>query len=329
MGCIVSSEDSKLSIRVLVLGTAGCGKSTFARQMKILYCEGFSDDEMFNYKTILVQNLLLGIRDLINLCAEDESVDLDKHKKLVKYFKRINPYTTQLDDEVLEKVQSIWEDTDIITVGSKLPKKSEYSESLNYVLKNLKRISSNDWEPTNEDILHVRQRTTGIVETKFDAGKYNWSLIDVGGQKVERRKWIHSQQNVNAMIYFASLDEYDVQNEEIGKSGIEESLEVWKETVNSELFERNFPVILFLNKRDLLDNKLKKTPLKKVYKNYKGKTPENAVEFIRNMFVESANIQKERIYTHATCAIDTNQMGVVFNSVMDFIYRERDRKSVV
>lgn len=50
--------------------------------MKILYCNGFSDDEIFNYKTILVQNLLLGIRDLINLCSEDRSIDLDKHKKV-------------------------------------------------------------------------------------------------------------------------------------------------------------------------------------------------------------------------------------------------------
>lgn len=327
MGCIVSSDDKKVNIRVLVLGTAGCGKSTFARQMKILYCNGFSDDELFNYKTILVQNLLLGIRDLINLYSEDRSVDLDKHKKLVKFFRRINPYTSQLDDDVLEKVKSLWKDTDIITSGSKLSKKSEYTESLSYVLKNLDRVAKNDWTPTNEDILHVRQRTTGIVETHFEAGKNHWTLIDVGGQKVERRKWIHSQQNLNAMIYFVSLDEYDVQNEEVGKSGIEESLEVWKETINSDVSERNFPVILFLNKRDLLDDKLKKIPLKKVYKDYKGKTPDAAVEYIRDLYINSANIDKDRMYFHATCAIDTNQMGVVFNSVMDFIYRERLRYS--
>jgi len=327
MGCIVSTDDKKVNIRVLVLGTAGCGKSTFARQMKILYCNGFSDDEIFNYKTILVQNLLLGIRDLINLCSEDRSIDLDKHKKLVKFFRRINPYTSQLDDEVLQKVKSLWKDTEIITTGTKLSKKSEYTESLNYVLKNLDRIAKGDWTPTNEDILHVRQRTTGIVETNFEAGKNHWTLIDVGGQKVERRKWIHSQQNLNAMIYFVSMDEYDVQNEEAGKSGIEESLEVWKETINSDVSERNFPVILFLNKRDLLEEKLKKTPLKKVYKDYKGKTTESAIEYIKNLFIETANIDKERIYSHPTCAIDTNQMSVVFNSVMDFIYRERLRYS--
>lgn len=189
------------------------------------------------------------------------------------------------------------------------------------------RIAKGDWTPTNEDILHVRQRTTGIVETNFEAGKNHWTLIDVGGQKVERRKWIHSQQNLNAMIYFVSMDEYDVQNEEAGKSGIEESLEVWKETINSDVSERNFPVILFLNKRDLLEEKLKKTPLKKVYKDYKGKTTESAIEYIKNLFIETANIDKERIYSHPTCAIDTNQMSVVFNSVMDFIYRERLRYS--
>lgn len=34
-------------------------------------------------------------------------------------------------------------------------------------------------------------------------------IVDVGGQKSERRKWIHCFENVIALIYLASLSEYD------------------------------------------------------------------------------------------------------------------------
>lgn len=34
-------------------------------------------------------------------------------------------------------------------------------------------------------------------------------IVDVGGQKSERRKWIHCFENVTSLIFLASLSEYD------------------------------------------------------------------------------------------------------------------------
>lgn len=156
-----------------------------------------------------------------------------------------------------------------------------------------------------------------------------WTLIDVGGQKVERRKWIHSQQNLNAMIYFLALDEYDVQNEEADTLGIEESYEVWSDTVNSEVFQKNIPIILFLNKKDLFEKKLKEIPMKNTYKKYKGgKDFEKGVQFIKTKFLAAVpEERRESIYVHPTCAIDTDQTRLVFDSVKHFILRERLRTS--
>lgn len=50
--------------------------------MKILFCNGFNEDELYNYKTILVQNLMLGIRDLINLAEEAKLPDVEANKKV-------------------------------------------------------------------------------------------------------------------------------------------------------------------------------------------------------------------------------------------------------
>lgn len=72
MGCGFSkSEDkAKWQLRVLVLGIQSSGKSTFAKQMKILHCNGFRDDEVHNYRDILTQNLMLGMKELVEV-AED------------------------------------------------------------------------------------------------------------------------------------------------------------------------------------------------------------------------------------------------------------------
>lgn len=47
--------------------------------------------------------------------------------------------------------------------------------------------------------------------------------MDVGGQRSERKKWIHCFENVIALIYLASLSEYDQcleeDNQEVGGRG--------------------------------------------------------------------------------------------------------------
>lgn len=42
--------------------------------------------------------------------------------------------------------------------------------------------------PTDEDIIHARLRTTGITETHFTFDNVDFTLVDVGGQRSERRK---------------------------------------------------------------------------------------------------------------------------------------------
>jgi len=325
MGCGGSSgeADGKYLLRVLVLGTSACGKSTFTRQLKILYCDGFTSEEEFNYKNILVQNLLLGFREII-LSLEIEWPK--KLSKIVKFFKDVNAYTTQIDDGIVKKAQAVWETEQMQTALASSNKKFEFAESLHYVMDNIGRIAGDAWAPTHEDILHVRQRTTGIVETRFRIDKHNWVVIDVGGQRVERRKWVHSQTNLTAVIYFAALDEYDVLGEEENKSGMQESLEVWEETVNG--FTQKLPVILFLNKRDLFEEKLKRVSMKKTYKSYKGgKDFKEGVEFIKNLYFERIKDNTLEPYVHVTCAIDTENIRVVFQYVKDFIFKARLRVS--
>jgi dihydroxyacetone kinase DhaKLM complex PTS-EIIA-like component DhaM len=58
-------------------------------------------------------------------------------------------------------------------------------------------------------VLHCRARTTGIVETAFQIKKDQFKLMDVGGQRNERKKWIHCFEGVTAVLFVAAISEYD------------------------------------------------------------------------------------------------------------------------
>jgi len=71
------------------------------------------------------------------------------------------------------------------------------------------RMSAPGYLPTNQDILRSRVKTTGITETTFRVGELTYKLFDVGGQRSERKKWIHCFENVTALVFLVSLSEYD------------------------------------------------------------------------------------------------------------------------
>jgi guanine nucleotide-binding protein G(i) subunit alpha len=74
----------------------------------------------------------------------------------------------------------------------------------------LDRLSSLSYLPTQNDILRTRVKTTGIVETMFSYKHLNIKLVDVGGQRSERKKWIHCFEDVTAIIFCVAMSEYDL-----------------------------------------------------------------------------------------------------------------------
>ena len=98
-------------------------------------------------------------------------------------------------------------------------------------------------------------------------------MFDVGGQRNERRKWIHAFDNCNAVVFVAALSEYDqVLYEDDGTNRMEESLSLFEQICNSKWFAET-SVILFLNKQDLFLEKLATQPLSKYMADYPSPSP--------------------------------------------------------
>jgi len=74
---------------------------------------------------------------------------------------------------------------------------------------NIDRLFAKDYLPSDQDVLRSRLRTTGITETLFELGQLNYHMFDVGGQRSERKKWVHCFQGVHCLMFVAALSGYD------------------------------------------------------------------------------------------------------------------------
>jgi len=96
-------------------------------------------------------------------------------------------------------------------------------------------------------------------------------MFDVGGQRSERKKWIHCFENVTAIVFLVAISEYDqvlVEDETVNR--MQEALTLFDSICNSRWFVKT-SIILFLNKIDLFKEKLTKSPMGKYFPDYNGK----------------------------------------------------------
>lgn len=84
--------------------------------------------------------------------------------------------------------------------GASLSTLLKVAQSMIIVYNSIDRIFPAGWCPNNQDMLWARLRTTGINETFFQLGYVNWRMIDVGGQRSERRKWIHCFEDLECIV---------------------------------------------------------------------------------------------------------------------------------
>ena len=91
--------------------------------------------------------------------------------------------------------------------------------------------------PSPQDILRARVRTTGIVQQNFKIAESQYTMFDVGGQRNERRKWIHCFDNVTAVIFVTAISEYDqMLYEDENTNRMEEALMLFDQILNHPSF---------------------------------------------------------------------------------------------
>ncbi len=181
---------------------------------------------------------------------------------------------------------------------------------------NIARIAAPDYMPNDQDVLRSRVKTTGITETTFIIGDLTYRMFDVGGQRSERKKWIHCFENVTTILFLVAISEYDqllFEDETVNR--MQEALTLFDSICNSRWFIKT-SIILFLNKIDRFKEKLPVSPMKNYFPDYEGGDDYAAAcDYILNRFVSLNQHETKQIYTHFTCATDTTQIRFVMAAV--------------
>jgi guanine nucleotide-binding protein G(i) subunit alpha len=113
-----------------------------------------------------------------------------------------------LPRDVADAVRGLWRDPGV-REAVRRSREFQLNDSAVYYFNSIDRMAAPGYLPTDQDILRSRVKTTGITETTFKVGDLTYKLFDVGGQRSERKKWIHCFENVTALVFLVSLSEYD------------------------------------------------------------------------------------------------------------------------
>jgi len=304
-------------IKLLLLGAGDSGKSTVFKQMKIIHLEGFTEDERKSFKLAVIGNLINSMQCLIRAAHSLKHPLEESNQRAAEnilHLSGLNDLTVDIRHDIVKissdkSLKKTMRQTDIY-----LP------DAAPHFIKHAERVMSDDFIPTVDDILRTRVKTMGVAEIRFNIEGNVFKLVDVGGQRSERRKWIHCFTEVTAIIFCLALSEYNlVLEEDKTVNRMHESLQLFKEICNSEYF-RKVALILFLNKSDLFQEKITRVNLDICFPEYKGAAEfEEATEFIKKKFMHLDKTARKKIYPHVTIATNTENIRFVFEAVKDTI----------
>ncbi|XP_078047447.1 G protein alpha q subunit isoform X1 [Augochlora pura] len=351
-------RDARRELKLLLLGTGESGKSTFIKQMRIIHGAGYSDDDKRGFIKLVYQNIFMAMQSMIRAMdllkieyADSSNIEKAELVRVVDF-----ETVTTFESPYVEAIKDLWADAGIEQCYDRR-REYQLTDSAKYYLSDLERIEKPDFLPTEQDILRARAPTTGIIEYPFDLDSIIFRMVDVGGQRSERRKWIHCFENVTSIIFLVALSEYDqILFESENENRMEESKALFKTIITYPWFQHS-SVILFLNKKDLLEEKIMHSHLIDYFPQYTGpkydsvparefilqvylsSNPDpdrmcyshftcatgsqysaaDAREFILGMFVDLNPDTEKIIYSHFTCATDTENIRFVFAAVRDTI----------
>ncbi|XP_009191393.1 guanine nucleotide-binding protein subunit alpha-11 [Piliocolobus tephrosceles] len=290
--------------------------------MRIIHGAGYSEEDKRSFTKLVYQNIFTAMQAMIRAMETLKILyKYEQNKANALLIREVDvEKVTTFEHQYVSAIKTLWDDPGIQECYDRR-REYQLSDSAKYYLTDVDRIATSGYLPTQQDVLRVRVPTTGIIEYPFDLENIIFRMVDVGGQRSERRKWIHCFENVTSIMFLVALSEYDqVLVESDNENRMEESKALFRTIITYPWFQ-NSSVILFLNKKDLLEDKILYSHLVDYFPEFDGpqRDAQAAREFILKMFVDLNPDSDKIIYSHFTCATDTENIRFVFAAVKDTI----------
>ena len=249
-------------VKLLLLGAGESGKNTFVKQMKIIHGDGYSTDELNSFTSIIHHNLLTSMvqvikaMDKLNISLHHPTNQVNA-SKIINFLPSLEPGMV-ISTDIGQMMILLWQD-DGFQQCLQCAAEYQLSDFAPYYFQRINKILSSSYTPDVQDVLQSQVNTTGIVEISFKSSSITYQLLDVGGQRSERRKWLHCFDNVKAVLFVAALNGYDMTLTEDGTTNrMEESINLFQAICVNKFFSSS-SIVLFLNKLDLFTEKINNT----------------------------------------------------------------------
>ncbi|EGF82632.1 hypothetical protein BATDEDRAFT_29442 [Batrachochytrium dendrobatidis JAM81] len=298
--------------RLLILGSGDSGKTTLLKQMRLFYGEGFTLEEIEAYRLLLLENVINCMSAYLALCDHLNLPIIHQHERL-HYVSYSHAGRSYLPADLPPIISILWNEPSVQQVVLLGPN-YHIQDTAPYFLSRVETIGKVGYKPTNQDILHVRAPTLAVSETIFKIGIHHYRLFDVGGQRGLRKQWAPFFDNCHSILFVTSIASYDQTLEEEREHSVNrlhDAIELFGGVINNRILQ-NSEVLLFLNKKDIFEEKLKHLPFSKFFPRYRGPNdPESIARYVAALFKAQRWDQNRKIMIHRTCCTDTRNMELV------------------
>ncbi|CAM4709702.1 hypothetical protein PO909_012816 [Leuciscus waleckii] len=324
----------KKLVKILLLGAGESGKSTFLKQMRIIHGQDFDQRAKEEFRATIYSNVIKGVRVLVDarekLHIPWGDPENQVHGETIMAFDTRSSLMakgmveTKVFLNYLPTIRALWQDSGIQNAYDRR-REFQLGESVKYFLDNVDKLGQSDYLPNQKDILLARKPTKGIHEYNFEIKNVPFKMVDVGGQRSERKRWFECFDSVTSILFLVSSSEYDqVLMEDRQTNRLTESLNIFETIVNNRVFA-NVSIILFLNKTDLLEDKVQNVNIKDYFPEFTGEPHDlqDVQKFLVECFRNKRREQQQKpLYHHFTTAINTENIRLVFRDVKDTILHD-------
>nr|XP_043611332.1 extra-large guanine nucleotide-binding protein 3-like [Erigeron canadensis] len=315
----LNMEPSRVK-KIMLFGLEGSGTSTIFKQVRFLYGDKFSAEELqylkhkiqsntFRYLSILLEGRELfeeeALMELKSYNSQNEeciqgNLEVDKS---TRFAYSLNPKSKHFSDWLLEimatgdfdnyfpaatreyapVVDKIWKDPAIQETYKRRDELHLLPDLAKFYLDQVIELSSNDYEPSETDILYAEGVTpsNGLSFLDFsfsdhspmyemDDGNLESSLIkyqlirmSTKGEIYSNCKWLDMLAGAQVVVYCIALSDYDQQSSQykgVMKNKMLANRDSFGSLIKHPSFA-NIPFVLILNKYDAFEDKIARSPL--------------------------------------------------------------------